>query len=182
MRLARLLCVLAGALALVLMTTTSSAGAKSCAGPKLLSEKSTVAPGTTVFVSGWGFATCPESGQQKPATGVELVVRVDGAEKAIGSIDVGSDFDFVLSVHMPPSLGTGEGAIVARWERRPGGPVEASVPITVAGSPGDTGDRPYFEIDARDTSSPSWLWLGLALLVGMAVGLALASARQRRAT
>mgnify|MGYP003460939577 FL=1 len=168
--------------AIGLLGSAAPAGASSCAGPELIAAEPAVAPGTTVLVSGWRFATCPASGDPEPATDVELLVRVNDQEKAVGSIDVSADFDFVLDLHIPPSLGTGEGAIIARWEGRPGGPVDTSVPITVAGSPGDAGDRPYFEIGARKPSSPDWLWLGLALLVGLALGFVLASLRRRRTT
>jgi hypothetical protein len=165
-----------------LLAGSAPVAATSCASPQLLVAEPVVAPGTTVIVSGWGFATCPESGDAEPLTGVELLVRVDDAEKAIGVIDFGPDADVVLDLHIPPSLGTGDGTIVARWIGRQGILAEAAAPITVAGSPGDTGDRPFFEIEARDSSSPEWLWLGLATLLGVALGVGLSALRRRRAS
>ena len=78
-------------------------------------------------------------------------VRVGDQEKAVGRIHVGADYDFVIPLHIPPSLGTGTGAILARYENDPVGP-PVQVSIEVAGTEGDHGDQPYFEINGSGST------------------------------
>lgn len=148
------------------------AWATSCPGPQLRVSPAVSGPGTKVLVSGFAFGTDCRTGSGPvlgaPQKGVELVVRVGGAEKAVGRIDVGDDYDFVISVQVPPSLGTGTGSVIAVLSDHP--PVSA--PLEVAGAPGDAGDQPYIDFTqanvARSMSGSGfpWAWIALGIVVG----------------
>jgi hypothetical protein len=169
----------AGLVLCAIGTAASPAAATSCSGPEMSVTPSTIAPGTTTLLSGYAFGTdCTNSGLGPPAEDVEIVVRVGNKEKVVGQVDVGADYDFVIDVHIPPSLGTGSGAITARSDTLLR---SVEVPIEVAGSEGDHGDRPYAEWDGTgpDPGVP-WGWIAAGAAGGAALMLGLVAIVGRR--
>lgn len=149
---------------------------------------SVAGPGTTVLVIGRYFVDgCNDTGgpPPPPLRDVELVVRVGDAEKAVGRIDVADDYDFVINVQVPPSLGTGSGAVIAvlhgQYESLP-----VSAPLEVAGSLGDAGDRPYIDFTQENVarsmsgSRVPWAWIALGFVVGAAAVLLVTTVVGRR--
>jgi hypothetical protein len=182
-RASRGMLILAGVACVALVGPGAAPASASCAGPQLSISPSVAGPGTKVVVTGRNFVDgCNDTGGSAPGPlkGVELVVRVGDAEKAVGRIDVADDFDFVIDVQVPPSLGMGTGSVIAVLPGQADRP-PVSAPLEVAGPPGDLGDWPYLDFShARSGSAVPWAWIALGALVGGAGVLLVTTIAGRR--
>ncbi|HEY6533370.1 MAG TPA: hypothetical protein VIY72_13765 [Acidimicrobiales bacterium] len=192
--------VLGGGLAAVVLSAAwlvagpgiGAAGA-SCVGPQLQVAPTVAAPGQSVTVAGLYFGDdCNDTGGPGPVLGqplqdIELWMRVGDEDKLVALVDASRTYDFAIQVPVPPSLGTGAGAVTARVDGRPVttfGPAA----LVVEGEPIREDDPPV--VDADDLAAPdgiaslpsAWPWLAVGAVGGVVATLAgVALVRRRRA-
>lgn len=168
--------LIAGSGALV---ATAPPAAAACASPQLLAEPTTVVPGGTVTLRGYGFITnCPDTipyggGEpepwEPPPAGIAIVFFQPGLERTLGTVDADAGYDFATTVTVPVDARFGEALLVARLG------YDIVTRVTVAAPA-----RPAGTLPRTGAAAPALLAaLGL-LLVLAGTGLARVRLRTRR--